>query len=590
MRMVIVGWGAGAPPGADLSSHRSQRAERRAATARPPKARGLGAGLTPAQDTGREAVSSGSPQAPSSQPKLPRRPDTHRHYALAAPRLITREAGGSQITAAAARGCPEITAAPLHPAPPQNAVLSSAQEEGNQGTFPLPSRPRPRPEVTYGIAAILTPPPPLALWLLRGGGYRKGAQPGSRTVSPTPAGLWKGLEVTHGAGTGGRRRRGPVGPQGKGGHPERRWPPPQKGGPATEHPAIACCPGLGCPWTAGTLPSEASRAPASTTSPSAVSSPTSPAHRPFSSAVGSQTLLPQMCCTQLFARRLRSVLFFASNWATPPHPTPAASRTPLSQNPGSQRGVPSRGPRSVCPHKAPAHARGGQVPGWAWPRGGLWGCHTFFSLPRNRVCGSPSGGAQVLAGPGRAAGTWGGRPALGVSRSLLPGPTAQGGSGGREGAFQAGKGRSRFVPDVGRGLAPAPGKGRLKSRVPLLPRRPASPGGPGMEVLFLPLLLWFLGAGRPWLWRAPHAQPSASFNLAGRGWARPSPHASVLKASGQSSFWRLRAGCRGRNSNQEPVVGSAAHAILGASHRPEVPVLIHAGSRGCWPPPTPALR
>lgn len=94
--------------------------------------------------------------------------------------IITREAGGSQITAAAARGCPEITAAPLHPAPPGNAVLSYAQEEGNQG---IPSRPR--PEVTYGIAAILTPPPPLALWLLRGGGYRKGAQPGSRTVSPT---------------------------------------------------------------------------------------------------------------------------------------------------------------------------------------------------------------------------------------------------------------------------------------------------------------------------------------------------------------------------------------------------------------------
>lgn len=37
---------------------------------------------------------------------------------------------------------------------------------------------------------------------------------------------------------------------------------------------------------------------------------------------------------------------------------------------------------------------------------------------------------------------------------------------------------------AGRGLAPAPGKGRLKSRVPLLPHSPAS-----LEVQFLPFLI-----------------------------------------------------------------------------------------------------
>ena len=330
------------------------------------------------------------------------------------------------------------------------------------------------------------------------------------------------------------------------------------------------------------LPLEATRAQTSTASPSAVSSPTSPAHRPLNSAVGSQTLSLQMCCTQLFARRLRSFLFFASNWATPPHPTPPL--LPLGHLcPGTQ--IPREGFRpgvlGVSAHTRPQHMPTvGRCQAGPGPGVGCEAATPSFPSQGPVSVEAPAAGPQVLARLGRAAGTWGGRPALGGSRSLLPGPTAQGGSGGREGAFQAGKGRSRCVPDVGRGLAPAPGKGRLKSRVPLLPRRPASPGGPGMEVQFLPLLLWFLGAGQLWLQPVPHAQPSASFNLPGHGWARPSPDASVLKASGQSSSWRLRAGCRGGNSNQEPLVGSAAHAILGASHHPEVPVLLHSWAPG----------
>lgn len=155
----------------------------------------------------------------------------------------------------------------------------------------------------------------------------------------------------------------------------------------------------------------------------------------------------------------------ASNWASPPHLCPSRTPRPRTQIPGVLGlGVcpqwAAAGPPFPIPRPLPVEA-----PGWVGVCPGFW-LGWGKLLTNQTVEGLPLG---------------------------APGPTAQDEGGGGEGAFQAGKGRSRCVPDgAGRELASAPGKGGLKSTVPLLPHPLASPGAGGLEVQFLPLSIWFL--------------------------------------------------------------------------------------------------
>ena len=166
----------------DPSRHQSQTVEIRAATARPPRARRLGVGLSPAGDTGREAVSSSSPRAPGSQPRPPSRPETHQHSAFTAP----------QITAATPRERPETTAAPRAG---HCLETLSFRLLGRKATR-VSSRSRPAP-VTFDTTSIQTPPR-LPERPLAAGGWRlpEGYTAGVQDRDSHPAGLWKGLEMT----------------------------------------------------------------------------------------------------------------------------------------------------------------------------------------------------------------------------------------------------------------------------------------------------------------------------------------------------------------------------------------------------------
>lgn len=122
-------------------------------------------------------------------------------------------------------------------------------------------------------------------------------------------------------------------------------------------------------------------------------------------------------------------------------PTSAALRTPLSRTLDSLGGALSQGP-----HRAPAHALSGQHqagPG----SGGLWGHHAFLPHQGHRSAGAPAWVALGLARPGRDAGTWAGTLPLGAPGFFLQAPQPR--AGEYRGGFQAGKGRSRCVPDVG---------------------------------------------------------------------------------------------------------------------------------------------
>lgn len=143
-------------------------------------------------------------------------------------------------------------------------------------------------------------------------------------------------------------------------------------------------------------------------------------------------------------------------------------------------------------------------------------------------------GPEETREPGLGRCPWG----LRVSSSRLHSPER----GSTEGVFQAGKGRSRCVPDVGTCDR------KRKAAVQRPSPHPAvrQPWGPGMEVQFLPLL--------PWL--RPTQLSVTSFLHPSRMWpARPSPGASVLRASGRSSSWRLQVGCHERNAGLEPSAG-----------------------------------
>lgn len=157
-------------------------------------------------------------------------------------------------------------------------------------------------------------------------------------MPPTPAGLW--------AGTKDRGGRGPAGPQGRGGHPGWRQPLP-RGLPDIKDPDLgpveSKCASVGHQDTLSCRP----------TPSLPVWHHLLPCSPPFGSTMGSQPLILQMCCAQLFARRLSFLPLLLTG---PPHPAPALYDT-LCQN------ADSRGPRSVCPHKALAHVHSGQLQG-----------------------------------------------------------------------------------------------------------------------------------------------------------------------------------------------------------------------------------
>lgn len=206
----------------------------------------------------------------------------------------------------------------------------------------------------------------------------------------------------------------------------------------------------------------------------------------------------------------------------------------MSRNPDSPGGAPSQGPQ-----RAPALALDGQRQ--AGP--GSWRAVGLPRLPSpqgRRSAGAPPGwpwawpGPEETREPGLGRCPWG----LQVSSSRLHSPER----GSTEGVFQAGKGRSRCVPDVGTCSR------KRKAAVQRPSPHPAvrQPWGPGMEVQFLPLL--------PWL--RPTQLSVTSFLHPSRMWpARPSPGASVLRASGRSSSWRLPVGCHERNAGLEPSAG-----------------------------------
>lgn len=154
--------------------------------------------------------------------------------------------------------------------------------------------------------------------------------------------------------------------------------------------------------------------------------------------------------------------------------------------------------------------------------------------------------------------------------------------GGREGAFQAGKGRSRGVPDVGRGGHPLQEE-EGSGPEPLSSPAAASPGAQVQRSSSFPLCS---GSSELDAWQGSVAtllrvpartpsQPSASFPVARRSRARPSPCASVLETSGQAGSWRPWAGCPGGKSSQDPRARSAACAVLGASRHSLDPCPAH---------------
>lgn len=209
----------------------------------------------------------------------------------------------------------------------------------------------------------------------------------------------------------GRSRPGPMG-----------GPPSQKSAPQ----GPSHCPPPR-PGKQGALPWEA---------PPAVASPTSPAQR--LPALPLPDPHKDLLCSAPCQEPEPSAT--ASHGAAPPLLTPAASSTPASpQNPGSQGGGLPWGPGNV--HTRPQHVprKGRRQPG----PGPRVGCRAtcLLSSPKDTCPRSPRVPASLEYGQG---------PALGSSRPLPPGPTAQDGGGDREGAFQGGKGRSRCVPDAGR--------------------------------------------------------------------------------------------------------------------------------------------
>ena len=172
----------------------------------------------------------------------------------------------------------------------------------------------------------------------------------------------------------------PAWPQGWGGRCKWRWPPPGKGDPDIEDSVAAHCPARGA--------TESRRA----------------SLRP----PGAGRRLPWRCVITHFPRSPLSALRWAPRPSgcrltalsstreaeVPPArcfspglsmpPIPAASRTPLSQNPDSLGGAPSQGP-----HRAQAHTLGGQRragPGSS----GLWGCHTFLPHQGHWSAGAPA--------------------------------------------------------------------------------------------------------------------------------------------------------------------------------------------------------
>lgn len=287
----------------------------------------------------------------------------------------------------------------------------------------------------------------------------------------------------------------------------------------------------GVPRRAGVLP--CGRRARAAASPGAVSSPTSPAP-PSRLCGGPPDPLAADSLRSAPPGRLRFLPRVASRQASPCRPSlqPRGHLCPRTRIPweGLRRRV-HTGPKHTplvdsaglglapvgCGAATPSFPTKGiglqePQPGWPW----VWP------------------GQEEMREPGLGRRPWG----LRVSSSRPHSP----GRGSMEGVFQAGKGRSRCVPDV------STCSRKRKTAVQRPSPHPAvrQSRGPGMEVQFLPLLPWF----------QPTLLSVTSFLHLRRMWpARPSPGASVLRASGQSGSWRLQVGCRGRNTSLEPSPG-----------------------------------
>lgn len=179
---------------------------------------------------------------------------------------------------------------------------------------------------------------------------------------------------------------------------------------------------------------------------------------------------PSLRAVDVLRSALRRRLRFLS-WllAVPPHPTPAAPRAPCARTQVPRQGsIPGS-------HEALAHTRSGRARGWAWSRVACRPAVPSFSAQGLKCAGAPGcGEAQGSGGPGR--GTWGQGCSWGLQVSPC-GPHSPGQGGGREGAFQAGKGRSRSVPDAGgQGAGSSARKRRAEVQSPSPPAYSSQPG------------------------------------------------------------------------------------------------------------------